>query len=52
MKKEEGMGAPSIWGFDCKHKNLCVLSGEEDQRREESLSIVVFEKGKVREVFA
>ena len=51
--KEEGRGNPSLYKVQKgNNKNLCI-SGEDAKRvKEESWSIVIFEKWQVREMVA
>ena len=51
--KEEGRANPSLHNIQKGNDiNICISGEDAKQAREESWSIVIFEKGKVREVVA
>jgi hypothetical protein len=51
--KEEGQANPSLYNVQKGHnKNLCISGEDAKQSEEESWSIVIYEKGMVREMMA
>jgi len=51
--KEEGWGNPSLYDRGKgDNKNLCISGEDAKQARDESWSIVIFEKWQVREMVA
>lgn len=49
--KEEGQANPSLCNIQKGHdKNLCICGDGAEQVSDDSWSIVIFEKGKVREM--
>ena len=50
---KEGQANPSLYNVQKGHnKNLCVLGEDAKQSKDESWGIVIFERGKAREMVA
>jgi len=51
--KEEGRANPSLYNLQKgNNKNLCIFGEDAEHVRDESWSIVIFEKWQVREMMA